>query len=42
MRALAVVFALVIWAPAVQASPGDAMQEAKDHYDRGMSHYELG
>jgi len=42
MRALAVVFVLVIWAPAVQASPGDAMQEAKDHYDRGMSHYELG
>jgi len=42
MRAAAVVFALVIWAPAVQASPGDAMQEAKDHYDRGMSHYELG
>jgi tetratricopeptide (TPR) repeat protein len=42
MKSFVVVLALVVCAPTVHASPGDAMQEAKDHYDRGMAHYELG
>jgi tetratricopeptide (TPR) repeat protein len=43
MRALAVAVALVVCAPTVRAAgAGDSLQEAKDHYDRGMAHYELG
>jgi tetratricopeptide (TPR) repeat protein len=43
MRALAVAVALVVCAPTARAEgPADALQEAKDHYDRGMAHYELG
>jgi tetratricopeptide (TPR) repeat protein len=42
MRAGVLVLALVVCTPTAHASPGDAMQEAKDHYDRGMAHYELG
>lgn len=43
MRALVVVLALVVLAPTVRAAgEGDKLQEAKDHYDRGMAHYELG
>src|SRR6185312_1826267 len=43
MRALAVVVALVVLAPTVRAAgDADKLQEAKDHYDRGMAHYELG
>jgi tetratricopeptide (TPR) repeat protein len=42
MRAGILILALVVCAPTVHASPGDAMQDAKDHYDRGMAHYELG
>jgi tetratricopeptide (TPR) repeat protein len=41
--ACVVVAALLAMAPAAEAAGGgDAMQEAKDHYDRGMAHYELG
>ena len=43
MRAAALVLALVVCAPTVRAAgDGDKLQEAKDHYDRGMAHYELG
>ena len=43
MKAAVVVLALVVCAPAARAAgDGDALQEAKDHYDRGMAHYELG
>ena len=43
MRALVVVALVACVAPAARAdSSGDALQEAKDHYDRGMAHYELG
>lgn len=43
MRALAVAVALVVCAPTVRAAGNaDSLQEAKDHYDRGMAHYELG
>ena len=43
MKAAVVVLALVACAPAARAADdGDALQEAKDHYDRGMAHYELG
>jgi tetratricopeptide (TPR) repeat protein len=45
-RAAAIVVvavALVVWVPAARAAgAGDSLQEAKDHYDRGMAHYELG
>ncbi len=43
MKALVVITALVVVAPTAFADGGgDALQQAKDHYDRGMSHYELG
>jgi tetratricopeptide (TPR) repeat protein len=44
MKLAFVVAALLVAAPAAVAAAdsGDAMQEAKDHYDRGMAHYELG
>ena len=43
MRVLVVAVALVVCVPAVRAAgDGDSLQEAKDHYDRGMAHYELG
>lgn len=42
MRFVVVVVALVVCAPTVRAAGGDSLQEAKDHYDRGMAHYELG
>lgn len=43
MRAAVVVLALVVCAPTVRAAgDADKLQEAKDHYDRGMAHYELG
>jgi len=43
MKALAVVVLLVAAAATAHAADsGDALQEAKDHYDRGMAHYELG
>ncbi|MCA1662939.1 MAG: hypothetical protein LC659_01435 [Myxococcales bacterium] len=43
MRAAVVALALVVCAPTVRAAGGaDSLQEAKDHYDRGMAHYELG
>ena len=43
MRAFVVAVALVVCAPTARAAGGaDALQEAKDHYDRGMAHYELG
>jgi tetratricopeptide (TPR) repeat protein len=40
VKALVVVAALVVGTPAVYAA--DDLQEAKQHYDRGMAHYELG
>ena len=43
LRAFVVAVALVVCAPTVHATgAADALQEAKDHYDRGMAHYELG
>jgi tetratricopeptide (TPR) repeat protein len=43
MKALVVAIALVVCVPSVRAAgDGDSLQEAKDHYDRGMAHYELG
>ena len=43
MKAVVVVLALVACAPGARAADdGDTLQEAKDHYDRGMAHYELG
>ncbi len=43
MRLAVVVLALVVCAPTVRAAgDADKLQEAKDHYDRGMAHYELG
>jgi tetratricopeptide (TPR) repeat protein len=36
------VAALLLCAPTVYAADADALREAKDHYDRGMAHYELG
>ena len=41
MRALVVVAALVGFAATADAA-GDELQEARQHYDRGMAHYELG
>ena len=42
MRAFVVVALLTVAASTARADSGDALQEAKDHYDRGMAHYELG
>ncbi|HEX8954546.1 MAG TPA: hypothetical protein VF945_21975 [Polyangia bacterium] len=43
MKAAVVALALVVCAPTVRAAgDADKLQEAKDHYDRGMAHYELG
>lgn len=43
MKALVVAVALVAAAPTARAAAAaDALQQAKDHYDRGMAHYELG
>ena len=40
MTLAAVAVALVLCASTAQAD--DPIQEAKDHYERGMAHYELG
>lgn len=43
MKALVVVLVLATAVSTARAADsGDALQEAKDHYDRGMAHYELG
>lgn len=42
MKALVVVAALLACAATARAADGDDLQEAKQHYDRGMAHYELG
>ena len=43
MKTLVVIALLAVAAaPARAADAADALQEAKDHYDRGMAHYELG
>jgi tetratricopeptide (TPR) repeat protein len=42
MKALALVAALGLCAATARAATPDEMQEAKQHYDRGMAHYELG
>ena len=41
MKALAVV-AVVAMAPAAWGAEPGALREAREHYDRGMQHYELG
>jgi tetratricopeptide (TPR) repeat protein len=42
MKALLVVAALTVCAATAHAADGDVLLEAKQHYDRGMAHYELG
>jgi len=42
MKTLGVVVLVAALATTAHAADGDALQEAKDHYDRGMAHYELG
>lgn len=42
MRFAVALAAMLATAPAVHAAEADQVREARQHYDRGMAHYELG